>query len=166
MASWRFSGSGIGESNQTTRQPGQVSHSICTRAVAAHHLTLYSTSIVVSSLWPSVGGIGRHKWSCAAMSSSESILCVARAVIPPLTQPPPAQRSHCPPRLFLTLSLSSFLLKLCAEVTWQKRRRVSDSCTWDECRMPRSFSTNQGDLLWTREHSQNSPQSTYTVVLW
>jgi len=36
------------------------SRSICTRAVAAHHLTLY---IVVSSLWPNIGGVGRHKWS-------------------------------------------------------------------------------------------------------
>ena len=81
------------------------------------------------------------------------------AITPPLTQPPSARRTHYPPRLCLTPSLSPFPLKLCSEATWKKRLRVSGSRTWDECRMPRPFSTNQGNLLWAQEHAQNSPQA-------
>jgi len=84
------------------------------------------------------------------------------AVTPPITQPSPARRTHGPLHLCPTPSLSPYLLKRPGEVTWQKRWRAWSSRTWVVCQMP--FSTNQGDLLWTRSTLNIFPQASSTNV--
>jgi len=91
----------------------------------------------------------------AAISSSESIQRIGWAVwtteiaiTPPMTQPPPARRSHEPPHLCPMPSLSPCLLKRCAKPTWKERWRVWSSRTWVVCRMPHLSSTNPGRLRW------------------
>jgi len=82
------------------------------------------------------------------------------AVTPPISRPSLVRRTHGPLHLCLTPSLSPYLLKRPGEVTWQKRWRAWSSRTWVVCQMCQMpFSTNQGDLLWTRSTLKIFPQA-------